>query len=297
MRCLVSKNQKSRCAHIIVIYMWCVGMLWHGANQVYAQSITETQHTAQSNAYVDEMDMNIGLLQEQKDSNPLINKPITDIERPQTYQEIEVIGEGARYSIGPGDILQIMVRNQPDFSGRFVVNDDGYIQYNWVGDVKAAGLTKEELKLDIKEKLLQFIRYPEVSVVILEYKSKFVYVLGEVARPGKYPMKGDELTLRDAIVMSGLPTKTAAIKRTRVIRGSEDGPNTIKVNLDDILHEGKLENNYDLVPGDIIVIPRSRYHKTMDVVNKVVSPLFQALSIYEIGFGEDDNGLFRGDSD
>ncbi len=229
--------------------------------------------------------------------NSLMTHPASDVVEKASsvdkYRNIEVIGEGERYTIGPGDILEIKVRNQPDFTGRFIVNTEGFLQYNWVGDVKAAGLTKEELKSELREKLKKFVKYPDVSVIILDYNSKFVYVLGSVAKPGKYPMKGDVLTLRDAVVMAGLPTDKAAMRRTKIIRETENGPKSIKVNLKKLLMKGDLTLNYDLLPGDIVVVPMSRYHKTMDVVNKALTPLFQALAVYEIGFGEDDDGIFR----
>lgn len=291
-----SMNNKTKYTvrHIVLFFMLSLSMA--SMSLGWAQGSVQAQPSSQSSGYVDELKINVGYIEEQKDVNGQGQADLSrDVEKPMTYDEIEVVGEGPRYTIGPGDVLQIMVRTQPDFSGRFVVNDSGDIQYNWVGDVKAAGLTKEELKKDLKEKLQKFIRYPEVSVVILEFNSKFVYVLGDVVRPGKYSMKGDKLTLREAVIMAGLPSKTSAMKRTKVVRETENGPKALKVNLQDILLEGNLETNYDLLPGDIIVVPTSRYHKGTDIANKVLSPLFQALAIYEIGFGEDDNGLLRTD--
>ncbi len=287
----------------ILIVILISGIVMILCPKIYAQvgfyNQTEGNTSSSSGNYVDELKINVGLVQEQsKPATPQVqNDVVANVEGVQPFQEIEIVGEGMRYTIGPGDILQIMVRNQQDFTGRFVVNENGFIQYNWVGDVKAAGLTKEELKVVLKDELKKFIRFPEVSVIILEYNSKFVYVLGDVARPGKYPMKGDQLTLRDAVLMAGLPTNVAAMKRTKVIRETEEGPQSINVDLKDILIKGKLENNYDLVPGDIIVIPTSKYHMITNVANKVISPLFQALAIYEIGFGRDDNGLFGGGDD
>jgi polysaccharide biosynthesis/export protein len=216
-----------------------------------------------------------------------------DVEKNKTFENIEVIGEGPRYTIGSGDILRIMVRNQPEFTGRFVVNEDGFIQYNWVGDVKVAGLTKEELNPLLVDKLQKYVRYPEVSILIEEYNSKFVYVLGDVQRPGKYPMKGDKLTLREALILSGLPTDKSAMKRTRIVRETEKGPKSIKVNLKDILLNGKLDKNYDLMPGDIIVVPTSTFHKVTDSAYKVTAPLFHAMAIYELGWGsQDEGGIF-----
>lgn len=254
--------------------------------------LAQSQAQSRTTGYDNPLQINVGMLENQK-NNTDQDTPLV-VEQPRPYQEIEVIGEGARYTIGPGDILQIMVRDQSEFTGRFVVNDNGYIQYNFVGDVKAAGFTKEELKSVLREKLTQYVKYPELSVIILEYRSKFVYVLGNVAKPGKYPMQGDKLTLREAVIFAGLPEReTAAMKRTRIIRETEDGPQSIKVNLKEVLLEGRLDQNYDLLPGDIVVVPQSRFHTATTWFSKIISPIFQALAVYEIGFGSDDDGIMR----
>ena len=114
----------------------------------------------------------------QNQMDPYAASEVSPYSRYSPY--IEVIGEGSDYTLGIDDVVTIIVRNQPDFSGRFVVDPEGNIQYNFVGDIPAVGKTKEELKAEIMKRLTRFVRYPEVAVMISEYRSKAVYVFGFV---------------------------------------------------------------------------------------------------------------------
>lgn len=161
------------------------------------------------------------------------------------------IGEGIVYTLGKEDIIEIMVRNQPEFSGKFIVGPDGKIQYTFVGDIQAEGLTKEELKKIITERLKKYVKIPEVSIAIVSYRSKNVYIFGAVRKPGKYPLKGDSISLRDAIVEAGLPIEDAALRRVYVIKLDKGKPTYKKVDLVKLLYKGQIEENIQLTSGDV----------------------------------------------
>jgi polysaccharide biosynthesis/export protein len=200
---------------------------------------------------------------------------------------IEVVGEGSTYSLGVDDVVTIVVRNQPDFSGRFVVDPEGHIQYPFVGDIKATGLTKTELKMEIEDRLKRYVRYPEIAVMISEYRSKSIYVLGQVGRPGKYAMKGDKITVKEAIVAAGLPRGDAALSRVYVIRPSEfneDGkPHKKKVDLKKLLKKGISDENFMLEPGDMILVNQRYFDKFTNNFARLVGPAFQAAAVYDLG--------------
>lgn len=208
---------------------------------------------------------------------------------------IEVIGAGSKYTLGIDDVVTIIVRNQPDFSGRFVVDPEGNIQYNFVGDIKAAGKTKDELKKDISGALTRFVRYPEVAVMISDYQSKAVFVFGYVNRPGKYSMKGDQITVKEAIVAAGLPREDGSMKRVFVIRPSnltEDGKATSKkVNLNDLIIKGNAAEDFFLEPGDTIVVHQKYFDRFVNGFSRIVGPLFQASAVYELAYGGQDGYL------
>lgn len=202
---------------------------------------------------------------------------------------IEVVGEGSDYTLGIDDVVTIVVRNQPDFSGRFVVDPEGNIQYNFVGGVKALGKTKDELKADITEELKQFIRYPEVAVMISQYNSKFIYVFGYVNSQGKFAMKGDHITVKEAIVAAGLPREDGSMKRVYVIRPSNLTPDgkaaSKKVNLKDLIIKGNSVEDFVLEPGDTIVVHQKYFDRFVNTLSKLVGPIYQSARLYELGYG------------
>ncbi|MDP3921367.1 MAG: polysaccharide biosynthesis/export family protein [Candidatus Omnitrophota bacterium] len=212
---------------------------------------------------------------------------------------IEIIGEGSDYTLGIDDVVTIIVRNQPDFSGRFVIDPEGNVQYNFVGDVKAVGKTKEQLKAELVERLREYVRYPEVAVMISEYRSKAVYVFGYVSRPGKYAMKGDNITVKEAVVAAGLIRADGSLKRVYVIRPSEftDSGNASekKIDLSKLLEKGDSAEDFFLEPGDTILVKQRYFDKFVNAFSRITGPLFQAASVYELGWGNaaSEGGYFR----
>ncbi len=193
--------------------------------------------------------------------------------------ELQALGRSdAPYTLGIGDVVDIQVRNQPEFSNQYIVGPDGSIQYAFVGDVKAEGLTKYELNDVISEKLEKYVRGAEITVSIVAYRSKFVYMMGELRGPGKYPMKGDKVTLREALIAAGLPTPGAALRRTYVITPSEEKPIFQKVDIYNLLYKGKLEQNINLAPGDLVVVPATVPTELNRALTNLLSPFSKAAS-------------------
>lgn len=232
-------------------------------------------------------------------SDPYLASEVSPFNHYSPYMEI--VGEGSDYSLGIDDVITIIVRDQPDFSGRFVVDPDGNVQYNFVGDIKAEGKTKEQLKAEIAEKLKKYVRYPEVAVMISEYRSKAVYVFGYVGAPGKYAMKGNKITVKEAIVAAGLPRPDAKVSKVFVIRPSQhtvDGKaQKKKVNLGKLLNKGESAEDFILQPGDTIVVNQRYFDKFVNNFSRLVGPLFQAAAVYELGFGGQEGGFISGGND
>ena len=195
-----------------------------------------------------------------------------------------LVGEGP-YTMGRDDMITIEVRNQPEFSGNFVVGPDGSIQYNYIGDVPVLGMTKYEVQQVLTKMLDKYIRVPQVTVTIIGYNSKAVYVIGEVNRPGKYLMRGDTIKLREAIVAAGLPTRTAALWRTHIVKPDLDNPMVRKINLKKILNKGQLRNDISLYPGEIIVVPSTVLHSVNMFLSDLLNPFTRAASAASIGAG------------
>ena len=120
---------------------------------------------------------------------------------------------------------------------------------------------------------------PKVNVTVTEYKSKIIFVLGEVASPGKYYMKSEQISVRDAVVAAGLPTHAAAMRKCQLVTPSQGGEVEMQeVNMLQILYEGDLANNIDMHPGDVLYVPATVMAKIIRIINPVVAPVTSTAS-------------------
>jgi len=186
------------------------------------------------------------------------------------------------FVIGVEDSVSVYVRDNPEISREYVVGAEGMIFMALVGDIQAAGLTKPELQKSLTEKLSKFIINPDISVGVSQYRSKRVYVIGEVTLPGPVPMKGNILTVWDAIVVAGFPLKTAALWRVHVITPDVANPVVKRINLRSIMYRGQFANNDFLKSGDIVVVPSSTAASLGTYLGQVVSPAYSARGLVEV---------------
>lgn len=179
------------------------------------------------------------------------------------------------YTLGPDDVVLAQVRNQPEFSGVFVIGQDGMIQYGILGDIRADGLTKDELADLITERLTPYVRFPSVVVTIIGFNSKAIYILGNVASPGKYAMRGDTIKIRDALIAAGLGTQHAALNRVEVIKTDPTHPTKRTLDLKKVMFQGETAENVDLVNGDVVIVPTSGWGRVTGVLETVFGPIFK----------------------
>ena len=160
------------------------------------------------------------------------------------------------YFIGPEDVLNITVWRNADLSREVTVRPDGRISLPLIGDITAVGKTPAQLSEDISTKLKEYKENPQVSIVIKEVNSYAIYVLGEVAKPGKYPLRSKTTLLQGITIASGF-TQTAARNKMVVFRFAKDGQGQVKIkaSYDDIVLRDGSNQNIELKPGDQIVVP------------------------------------------
>lgn len=183
------------------------------------------------------------------------------------------------YTLGPDDEIEIMVMRHPEFSGVYPINLEGKLQYKFVGDIDVNGLTKKQLEDKLKEIISTYVISPEINVTVKEYKSKVVYVLGEVGRPGKYFMRSETIPVREAVMQAGLPTLAAAMRKCRIITPNDKGRvKTRSVDLYSVLYGGNLRYNYDMHPGDVLYVPSTIMAKVIRMINPVTSAVGLASS-------------------
>ena len=157
------------------------------------------------------------------------------------------------YHIGREDVIAVEVWKDPALSAKVPVRPDGNISLPMVGEVQAAGRTASELKTELLLKLTPFVENPVVSVMVAEVNAAKVFVMGEVAHPGAFPMKGN-LSVVQAVALAGGTTEFASPRNLVLIRNDESGkPIRYRVNLSK-LEKGD-EGPVPVMAGDTLVVP------------------------------------------
>lgn len=158
------------------------------------------------------------------------------------------------YKIGPQDVLRIDVWKEPDISRQVPVRPDGKITLPLLNDVQAAGLTPVQLAAKITEGLKKYITSPQVTVGVTEINSRRIFVTGEVAHSGAFPLLPN-MTVLQALSSSGGFTQFARTKNIYVLR-MEDGKQVKHpFNYKDAVSGKHPEENIMLQGGDVIVVP------------------------------------------
>ena len=152
------------------------------------------------------------------------------------------------YIIGGEDILFIRTWRQPDFTFNTAVRPDGKITIPLVGELTAGGKTPSQLEKEISTELTKFIQSPEVSVTVLEVRSKKYFVVGEVLRAGSFPLAGP-ITVMEALSQCGF-APFANKKKIRVLRGTQ----SFLFNFEDVTRGKKMEQNIPLENGDYVIV-------------------------------------------
>jgi len=172
------------------------------------------------------------------------------------------------YMIGPRDVLAITVWDQADLTGKFAVETDGTISFPLIGRVKVAGLSLRELEVELAKRLGDgYIKNPQVGIVVEQYRSQRIFIVGEVRSPGTYPLTGG-MTLIEALAGAGSVT-TSASGEVLIVRpplgrpitgpllpNQEERSEMIRVDVDEI-QKGKMSRNVALRDGDTIFVPRA----------------------------------------
>jgi len=155
------------------------------------------------------------------------------------------------YRIGPEDLLYIAVWKNEALSRQVPVRPDGMISLPLVNDVHAEGMTPMELRNVLIKRFSEYMPNPEVSVIVQEIHSTKASVLGEVAHPGRYDLKG-RTTVLDLLAAAGGLTEFASRSRIVVLRDGGERVRRIRFNYDKAMEDG--DANFELRPGDILLV-------------------------------------------
>ena len=167
-------------------------------------------------------------------------------------------GETSEYLVGPGDLLNIVVWRNEELSATVPVRPDGKVSTPLIDDMQASGKTPSQLAGDMESVLGEYLRTPEVSVIVTgQGAANQVQVVGEVNNPQSLSYR-DGLKLLDVVVAVGGLSEFAAGNRANLIRKGEDRQYDCRVRIKDLL-KGDLSQNVDIYPGDVIVVPETRF--------------------------------------
>jgi len=165
------------------------------------------------------------------------------------------------YEIGVGDTVSVHVWRNPELGQSIVVRPDGFISLPLMGDVKAEGKKPEDLASEISDTLGEYIRTPEVTVMVTSPLSKEfrnrIRITGQVASPQSVAFQPG-MTVLDVVLMAGGVTDFAADSRAVLHRQIDGEYQSFGLDLEAILTDGDMSTNHSLQPGDVISVPRKQ---------------------------------------
>lgn len=210
-------------------------------------------------------------------TNKRMKKILDEANFQSTIEEIikskkEAERRDRTYTLGPGDTIQISVRNHSELSGSSVIRVEGGVVLPLVNDlVKISGLTVDEATKVVTKEIARYVKDPYVTIAIEQYKSKTFYVIDENGCT-PYPVARANLTLRDALFVSDWGDRRA-LGRVIVMKPHRVHPIVRKINAYDIIFHGNLANNIRIDDGDVIYVPMITAAKISKTIGDILSPV------------------------
>lgn len=164
-----------------------------------------------------------------------------------------------KYLIGPGDSLNIFVWRNPEVSGTFTVRPDGMITTSLVEDIPVSGKTPTQLAREIEKILGTYLRDPIVTVTVGGFVGPFseqIRIIGEASEP-KSINYTQNMTLLDVMISVGGLTEFANGNKALLVRIENGSQKQYSIFIDDLIKNGEISANVDVLPGDIIIIPET----------------------------------------
>jgi len=177
----------------------------------------------------------------------------SDTAKPaDTAKLAEVVPAG--YIVGDSDIIRVNVWKEPEVSQTVVVRTDGNISLPLINEVKVSGMTPLQIQDMVAEKLKGFLNSPQVTVTVIEIRSKRAFITGEIARPGTYSLNA-QTTVLQLIAQAGGFTPFAKRDSIIVLRTEDGRQSRLKFKYKEVVQGKKTEQNIALHPGDTVVVP------------------------------------------
>ncbi len=199
----------------------------------------------------------------------------TEIWERREARRVDVDDPIRAYTIGPEDVVRVVVRNHPEFSFETPIEEGGELIIPLTNEiVMAEGLTRDELAEEVRKFLTAYIEAPVVNVFITRYQSKRFYVLQPRGGGGEFVMDRANMTLWDCMWRAGIPQLgQSAMRRVQVIEPHPTHPTHRWVNVYAMLYQGKMEDNIRIEPGTIIYYPMLAIDKFSEVLQAITRPI------------------------
>jgi polysaccharide biosynthesis/export protein len=170
-----------------------------------------------------------------------------------TAADLRASAESSQFALGVADVIRVNVWKNTDLSQTVTVGPDGFVSLPLLGDVHVAGMTANQLSQSLSSRLNAYVVSAEVTVSVVEIRSRHVYVMGQVVKPGEYSLVAP-ITVLQLIAEAGGLSTFAKRKEIFVLRGAKGNVQRIKFNYVNALR-GDEHQNVDLQPGDTVVVP------------------------------------------
>jgi len=178
----------------------------------------------------------------------------------EVLQEIEQVRSSQVYKLQPGDLIEIRVFQEDAMNRTLRISSNGTITFPLVGAVEVAGCPLEEAEFRLRNKLTEYIKNPQVSILVKEYGNKTVYILGQVKKPSSIEIPPEKpLTVLEAITSVGGFTDIANTSKVRILRMENGKQKTLDVDVTQITKQGNKALDIALVPGDVVFVPQSMF--------------------------------------
>lgn len=179
---------------------------------------------------------------------------------PATTQAPAASAVTPDYIIGPGDTIQVFVWRNPELTVTVPVRPDGKVSTPLVEDMVAVGKNPSGLARDIEKVLGEYVKSPQVNVIVTQPASAFsqVKIMGQVQKPQALPYR-QGMTVLDAVLAAGGVGQFAAGNRTKLLRSEGGKSKEIPIKLSRLLENGDMSQNVELKPGDVLMVPESRF--------------------------------------
>jgi len=180
-----------------------------------------------------------------------LNKRLTSL------QAVTKVPPNAGYTVDPPDVISVEFLNETELTRNVEVRSDGMVTLPYLEDVKVGGMTTVEIREKLEDLYAAYYKEPKILVSVSSYRSKHLYIYGEVGSRGSQAYTGYQ-HVSDVIGQAGGITRRAAPGRVKVIRGDPEDPEIYRVDLDALLFEGDRLEDVSLAENDVVYVPPNR---------------------------------------